>query len=132
MENDNNQGRKRRDLTGMRFGKLTVTGFSSIPYKSRETRWRCVCDCGGETDARGYELVHGLKKSCGCLKYEHLSDMRDKWALMRAERERREGELEAGTAPAPITDETKAGFTDWWMFGDHEGRQERWFNRFVV
>ena len=29
--------------------------------------WKCICDCGNETSAKGFILTSGHKKSCGCL-----------------------------------------------------------------
>ncbi len=57
----------RRDLTGERFGKLTVIG----PEKkegSKKKYWRCKCDCGRETVVDHYSLTEGHTKSCGCIK----------------------------------------------------------------
>ena len=39
----------RKDLTGQRFGRLTVTGYAG--KENGMHRWRCVCDCGKETVA---------------------------------------------------------------------------------
>ena len=54
----------RKDLTGMRFGKLTVLG----PARDGTGRvaWRCRCDCGNETVALGSNLLSGRTGSCGC------------------------------------------------------------------
>lgn len=55
------------DLTGQKFGLLTVKSF----YKSIDGKryWICECDCGKE-DVLAYtkQLNNGTKKSCGCLK----------------------------------------------------------------
>ena len=43
---------KKIDLTGQRFGKLTVieeVAPLTMPSGKRKTRWRCLCDCGTET-----------------------------------------------------------------------------------
>lgn len=60
------------DLTGKRFGKLTVLNrapdFGS--GRDRETMWRCQCDCGKTTDVRGVSLRNGHTRSCGCLQPE--------------------------------------------------------------
>ena len=54
-----------KDLTGQRFGRLTV--LEPLPGE-RRTRWRCVCDCGRETVVgSGHHLTSGNTKSCGCL-----------------------------------------------------------------
>ena len=58
-----------KDLTGQRFGRLTVV--ERLPAKkNRKTRWRCVCDCGKETEATIDHLTSGNTRSCGCLARE--------------------------------------------------------------
>lgn len=54
-----------KDLVGMRFGKLTVTGYAG--KRSGMHQWRCICDCGKETIAGQTLLRSGKTKSCGCL-----------------------------------------------------------------
>ena len=43
---------KPKDLTGQRFGRLTVLSLNPIPYRSPSgkptRRWDCVCDCGNK------------------------------------------------------------------------------------
>ena len=54
------------DLTGQRFGKLTaIQGYQKIP--GEHYWWHCQCDCGNTVDVRGYSLVGGDTRSCGCL-----------------------------------------------------------------
>ena len=55
----------RKDLTGKKFGKLTVLRKTTEDYG--RTSWLCKCDCGNETVATTTALNLGLKKSCGCL-----------------------------------------------------------------
>lgn len=55
---------KAEDLTGRRFGKLTV--IERVPSKSRHARWKCRCDCGNYTEALSNNLKSGSKVSCGC------------------------------------------------------------------
>ena len=53
-------------LAGRKFGKLTAIQ----PLDDREYRqvlWDCVCECGGHTKVRAYQLTAGKVKSCGCL-----------------------------------------------------------------
>lgn len=53
------------DLTGRRFGRLTVLEKNlSNMYHSR---WDCLCDCGNTTTVYGSSLVQGKTRSCGCL-----------------------------------------------------------------
>lgn len=65
---------RRRDLTGQRFGRLTVLAFHSVD-KSRNVRWACRCDCGVEKVIQKAALVSGSQISCGCAKREHLLSM---------------------------------------------------------
>lgn len=60
----------RDDLTGRKFGKLTVTR----KYEERGSRWVCVCECGTEKVLRACRLLRGNDKSCGCLKRTVLGD----------------------------------------------------------
>ena len=60
----------RNDLTGKRFGRLTVLSYSHT--KNKRAYWNCLCDCGNEIIAMGKYLVHGDTKSCGCLKPDIL------------------------------------------------------------
>ena len=57
--------RKKLDLTGHRYGKLTVIG----PAENIGTRtaWLCRCDCGRETVVRSNRLRSGHTTSCGCV-----------------------------------------------------------------
>lgn len=58
-------GRKAIDLTGERFGKLTVIEYAGS--KNKHTMWKCKCDCENETIISGDSLKRGKSKSCGCL-----------------------------------------------------------------
>ena len=63
--------RKRRtiDITGQKFGRLTVTKF----YDTKpHARWVCLCDCGNTTVTLANSLKNGRIKSCGCLLAEIL------------------------------------------------------------
>lgn len=57
---------KLADLTGKRFGRLTVKKL----VKKSPTHWECVCDCGTVKVVWAASLVHGTTKSCGCLRSE--------------------------------------------------------------
>lgn len=57
----------RFDLTGQKFGMLTV--IDRAPNSNtNQTRWNCVCECGGYTMSHASHLTGGLSKSCGCVK----------------------------------------------------------------
>ncbi len=53
------------DLTGMRFGRLTVLGRAENRDRKR-AMWLCKCDCGDEKIVWGYSLRSGRTVSCGC------------------------------------------------------------------
>jgi hypothetical protein len=54
-----------KDLTGQRFGKLTVLEATS-ERKNNHIVWRCLCDCGNEKLASSQHLQNGGVTSCGC------------------------------------------------------------------
>ena len=60
---------KRLDLTGKKFGKLTVTGCNTAVVKTH-SRWFVRCDCGNELEVRGTSLIQGGTISCGCHRRE--------------------------------------------------------------
>ncbi|MBQ4495407.1 MAG: hypothetical protein II968_06525 [Selenomonadaceae bacterium] len=57
-----------KDLTGQRFGRLTVLEYAGM--KRRCAQWKCQCDCGNEIITDGCSLRRGRTKSCGCLNKE--------------------------------------------------------------
>lgn len=62
------------DLTGQKFGKLTVIGMAQKhPYKTKEKVWMCQCECGNTAFVRGYSLRNGIARSCGCLSVETIT-----------------------------------------------------------
>jgi hypothetical protein len=55
------KGEKRReDLTGKRFGKLTALEYLGA------RKWLCQCDCGKKTSVLNHNLKSGATSSCGC------------------------------------------------------------------
>ena len=60
--------KKIKDLTGQKFGKLTVIGLDD--RGTRKTYWNCLCECGNIKSVRADSLQCGAIKSCGCLKKE--------------------------------------------------------------
>lgn len=58
--------RKQDDITGMRFGKLTVLRFIQKNKRNGLLQWECRCDCGNIIDAFGAHMKSGLVRSCGC------------------------------------------------------------------
>ena len=56
-----------KDLSGKRFGKLTVTEQRKKGTHSKKAKWKCVCDCGNFTWVTADKLQGG-QISCGCEK----------------------------------------------------------------
>jgi hypothetical protein len=65
--------RKKRDLTGKRFGRLSVV-MEDGRSNYGERRWKCSCDCGNVVSVTGKNLVRGASRSCGCLRNERVSE----------------------------------------------------------
>ena len=57
-----------KDLTGKRFGKLTVIKRSYPNGKNWRARWLCKCDCGNEIILPSDNILNAHTRSCGCLK----------------------------------------------------------------
>lgn len=57
---------KLKDLTGKKFGKLTVLERTN-EKKGAYYYWLCICECGNTHKAHGGGLRNGKIKSCGCL-----------------------------------------------------------------
>jgi hypothetical protein len=71
----------KNDITGKTFSRLTVVGQVDDyikPSGKRESQWACQCDCGNKIIVRGYCLVNGHTKSCGCLQKEKASTVKKK------------------------------------------------------
>ena len=61
-----------KDLTGQKFGKLTV--IERAENKGRKAAWKCRCECGNICVVAASQLKRkGAKatKSCGCLQKEN-------------------------------------------------------------
>ena len=62
---------KRIDLTGQKFGRLTVISYNEEVSKQKgQAYWNCRCDCGNEKVVRGKHLKSGNTTSCGCYQKE--------------------------------------------------------------
>lgn len=62
------------DLTGQKFGRLTVMGKYG-KNKSGSINWICKCSCGGEKIVSSSGLRHGGTQSCGCLQKELIGNV---------------------------------------------------------
>jgi hypothetical protein len=84
------------DVTGMRFGRLTVIGRAERK-SGAGALWECACECGGKTVTTSLRLRSGHTRSCGCrrqvisarLNYKHgrsrkMDATYKTWKMMRA------------------------------------------------
>lgn len=76
---------KKLELSGKKFGRLTVVGLShSVNGK---TYWDVACECGEKRTILGASIKSGNTKSCGCLTEPHGkygSPTHRSWASMKA------------------------------------------------
>ena len=56
-----------RDLTGQKFGRLLVLKRAPNKPPSRQSHWRCRCDCDRILVVASSDLMTGHTRSCGCL-----------------------------------------------------------------
>lgn len=90
----------RRDLTGQRFGRLTVIEDSGKRGKDGTIMWLCKCDCGNTKNVRTGNLISGNTKSCGCLQRELVSEQKTKL-------------IPSGTVFGELTVIKRIGTTNW-------------------
>lgn len=64
---------KRIDMTGERYGKVTVVSYVGVS-EDRRALWKCECDCGKTFITRGKDLRQGKVNSCGCDRKEHCRE----------------------------------------------------------
>lgn len=54
-----------KDISGQTFNYLTALNYLGNGY------WECVCHCGNIKKVKGYDIITGHTKSCGCM--SHIS-----------------------------------------------------------
>lgn len=74
-----------KDLTGQKFGLLTVVGEGSGRLNKRgykDRTWICQCECGNVVEKPSVNFAYGKNQSCGCLKHkmvvEHYYELHKK------------------------------------------------------
>ena len=57
-----------KNISGKTFNYLTAVDVNEeISQQRGRIYWNCICKCGNTVIARENDLIHGHKKSCGCL-----------------------------------------------------------------
>lgn len=69
------------DLTGQKFGRLTVIKRTDEIATNKSAKWHCVCDCGNECIKSSTSLRKFPKSSCGCWKAEITSKLFKKYDI---------------------------------------------------
>ncbi len=68
------------DLTGQKFGRLTVIKYLEKAERNNKTySWLCQCECGKQIQTCAYKLRTGHTKSCGCMKAERIGNLNRKY-----------------------------------------------------
>ena len=62
-----------RDITGQKFGLLTVISLCEERSNAEKARWVCQCDCGNTPVVVGSSLMSGNTRSCGCFQREWVT-----------------------------------------------------------
>lgn len=65
-----------KDLSGMKFGRLTV--ICRGPNTGARVAWDCLCECGNSTTVSANKLQNGHTKSCGCFQKQRASEANKK------------------------------------------------------
>lgn len=60
------------DMTGQKYGRLTVIERSGT--RNKRPLWKCRCECGNVAHVTGSRLKNGTTRSCGCLHKEQLAE----------------------------------------------------------
>lgn len=64
----------RKDITGIKFGRLTAVKFLKIG-KRNAAIWEFDCECARVAQVMLHHVTRGTQKSCGCLRSEMASKM---------------------------------------------------------
>lgn len=124
------------DLTGKRYGKLTV--IRRYPEDCNgHPAWECICDCGNRKIVEGALLRYGVVKSCGCLRAEQnrntktthgmaKSKLYAVWNNMkrRCYKEKTESYKRYGARGIIVCDEWRNSFESFKKWADESGYQD--------
>ena len=64
------------DLTGQKFGRLTVLKKDDQKKTSSSSYWICQCECGKIKSIKSSSLRRGEVQSCGCLRNERIAEVK--------------------------------------------------------
>ena len=78
--NKNNNLKKSEDLTGQKFGELTVLKATEKRSRNGSVIWECKCSCRNYVSVSSQRLKDGSVKSCGCLRSKISTKKAEKMA----------------------------------------------------
>ena len=96
------------DLTGNKYGRLTVLHKDAERKTNNGSYWVCQCDCGKIKSVKSSSLRRGEIKSCGCLRNEIV------YAANEYRRDHLEGQ-KFGKLTVIERDETKPKGVVYWI-----------------
>lgn len=68
------------DISGKKFGRLTVLKYDETSRGKGHAKWICSCSCGTKVSVRASHLKTGGVTSCGCYSREVSSKVLKKYA----------------------------------------------------
>lgn len=76
----NCKGGSFKDLTGKRFGRLTVIKYLQENEREKKRKcWLCRCDCGNVKTYSADKIISGSTHSCGCEMIERIGRLNRKY-----------------------------------------------------
>lgn len=70
---------QKKDLTGLRFGRLVAIRETKERSSDGNVMWLCRCDCGKEKTIKSGSLISGVTVSCGCYHTDRVSKENPKY-----------------------------------------------------
>lgn len=77
-QNKKNNYYAKKDISGKKFGKLTVLHPTKKRNPFGSVIWLCKCDCGNEKEIPYNSLVAWNSKSCGCIRTNLIKELAGK------------------------------------------------------
>lgn len=121
-----------KDLTGQRFGRLTVIEYDHT--RGKHAYWKCRCDCGNYSVVMGKYLSSGKTKSCGCLMREraaeHMKEVGRKYGSITGKENLKKAlaEGKGTTGKGTANGNYKHGMTGTRLYSIYHGMKERCLN----
>lgn len=78
----------KKDLIGLKFGKLLVLSKTELRSKGGKVIWKCQCDCGNLKNVQTDYLTCNQTTSCGCYQKETTSKRFSKHNAKNSENKR--------------------------------------------